>query len=70
MYKKKVDGKGGTKQNEEVIKIGTTDLKIKLNLQKVKYSSKSVGIKLDNCAVQFRPKAEEIYRHNESKEKN
>lgn len=64
------DGKGGAKQNEEVIKIGTTDLKIKLNLQKIKFSSKSVGIKLDNCAVQFRPRAEEIYRYNESKEKN
>jgi hypothetical protein len=64
------DGHGGIKQNEEVIKIGSTDLKIKLNLQKVKYSSKACGIKLDTCAVQFRPMVKEIYRYNERQQKN
>lgn len=61
------DGKGGVKKNEEVISIGSTDLKINLNLQKIKFSSKAQGIKLDNRAAQFRPKAEQIYRQEEMK---
>ncbi len=61
------DGQGGVKQNEEIIKIGSTDLKIKLTLQKIKYSSKAQSVKLDTCVIQFRPRAEEIHRYNEMK---
>ncbi len=61
------DGKGGFKKNEEVISLGSVDLKINLTLQKIKFSSKVRGIKLDNRVAQFRPKAEQIYRHEEKK---
>jgi hypothetical protein len=61
------DGQGGVKQNEEIIKIGSTDLKIKLTLQKIKYSSKAQSVKLDTCVIQFRPRAKEIHRYNEMK---
>jgi len=67
---KVVDEFGGIKENQEVLKIGSTDLKIKLSLQKFKYNSKASGVKLDNCPAQFRPKAEEVYNYYEKNKKN
>jgi hypothetical protein len=66
-YYKIDDGNGKIKKNEEIIFIGSSDLKINLNLQKVKFNSAIHGIKLDNRAIQFRPKAEEYYNHEQKK---
>jgi hypothetical protein len=63
------DESGNIKENEEVISIGSTDLKINLNLQKINFHSKSIAIKLDNKAAQMRPKAEQFYIY-EQKKKN
>lgn len=48
------DGKGGVKPMEEAIEIGVTDLKINLSVQKIKFLSKSVAVKLDNKLAQYR----------------
>ena len=60
------DKDGNLNPYEEILTIESTDLKVNLNLQKIKFSSKAAGIKLDNCAVQFRSKAEEIYRYEKN----
>jgi hypothetical protein len=48
------DGKGGTKPLEEVVEVGVTDLKTRLSVQKIKFLSKSVAVKLDDRLAQYR----------------
>lgn len=48
------------KENEEIIFLGITDLKINLSLEKVYMHSKSQRLKLDDKIVQLRPKVIEV----------
>lgn len=63
------DENGKVKEHEEIISLGTTDLKVNLTLQKINFHSRSIGVKLDNRAVQLRPNISEI-REFQRKEKN
>src|SRR5690606_39130447 len=47
------DGKGGIEPLEEAIEVGVSDMKINLSIQKIKFSSKAVAVKLDNRLAQY-----------------
>ena len=55
------------KENEELIFLGITDLKINLSLQKVNMHSKSQRLKLDDKIVQLRPKVIEVREYERKK---
>lgn len=53
--------------NEEIIFLGITDLKINLSIQKVNMHSKSKRLKLDDKIVQLRPKVIEVREYERKK---
>lgn len=57
------DGKGGTKALEEVVEVGVTDLKTHLSIQKIKFLSKTVGVKLDDRLAKYRKGVELSKNH-------
>ena len=48
------DKYGGIKPDEEIVELGITDLNIKLTIQKIRFTSKSVAVKVDSKLAQYR----------------
>jgi hypothetical protein len=66
-YKEVYTPEKSDKENEELIFLGITDLKINLSIQKVNMHSKSQRLKLDDKIVQLRPKVIEVREYERKK---